>query len=62
MPKLLLPFNLHLKLRGIKGVISVILITPLFPSYLKRGIFGKIDEIRVLKSQNRFVIGILNFI
>jgi len=48
MPKQLLPFNLPLKVRGIKEVISIISITPppakefvrragLAPSYLKRG-------------------------
>jgi len=55
MPKLPLPFNLPLKVRGIQGVISIIFITPHFPSYpstslrtsLKRGdsnrgIFGKL--------------------
>jgi hypothetical protein len=58
----ILSLNLPLKVRGIKGVISI---TPLpqlpFPSYLKRGIFGKIDEIRLLRWQNRLVICISGF-
>jgi hypothetical protein len=37
MPKRPLPLNLPLKIRGTKGVISIIFITPLAPSYLKRG-------------------------
>jgi len=58
MLELLLPFNLPLRVRGIKGVTCIIFITPLPPSYLKRGIlgnflkrgiFGKIDEISVLR-------------
>jgi hypothetical protein len=55
-----LPLNLPLKVRGIKGVTPIILITPLGPSYLKRGILGRIDEIRALKWQkNRLVLWIL---
>jgi len=49
VPKLPTPVNIPLKVRGIKGVISIIFITPppakefvrragLSPSYLKRGI------------------------
>jgi len=35
MPKLPLPLNLPLKVRGIKGVISIIFITPLAPLILR---------------------------
>jgi len=58
MPKLPLPLNLPLKVRGIKGVISIIPHNSPCPSYLKRGIrenflkrgiLRKIDEIRLLR-------------
>jgi hypothetical protein len=59
MPKLLLLFNLPLKVRGIKGVISIILITPppakefvrragLAPLILRGGILEKLMKSRCL--------------
>jgi hypothetical protein len=44
MPKLPLPFNLPLRVRGRKGVTCIIFITPLPPLNLKRGILGKLME------------------
>jgi hypothetical protein len=59
MPKLSLSLNFPLRVRGIKGVISIISIIPLAPLILKRGIFGRIDEIRLLRWQNHLVLWIL---
>ena len=67
MSKLLLPLNLPLKVRGIKGGYfhnfhnspacqRICSAGRPCPSYLKRGKFGKIDKIRLLRWQNRLVL------
>jgi len=70
MSKLPLPSNLPLKVRGMKGGYFHSFHNSPCPSYLKRGIrenflkrenIGKIDEIRVLRWQNRLVLWILGF-
>jgi len=42
MPKLPLPLNIPLKVRGMKGVISIISITPLAPLILRGEFLGKL--------------------
>jgi hypothetical protein len=50
--------NLPLEVRGIKGVISIILITPLSPLILRRA-RPKNGEVKILRWQKRPVLWIL---
>jgi hypothetical protein len=47
MPKLPLHFDIPLKVRGIKGVMSTIFITPLAPLILRGGILEKFGQIQM---------------